>query len=185
MIVTGLRRGELVGLQWGDLDRKNMVLSVRRNVTIDSSNKEEKDPQKKIHIGSVKGKRIRRVPVSKYIVGLLDDVMAEREEVAGDISGEDYIFCRVDGLPLYPTEPTRMVRKYIKRHGLPNVSPHDLRHTAASLAIQSGANVKEVQTLLGHRDAATTLRFYAGISRKSEREAIERIENILRPEKKK
>ena len=82
---------------------------------------------------------------------------------------------------MYPTEPTRMVSKFIKRHGLPNVSPHDLRHTAASLAIQSGANVKEIQALMGHKDAATTLKFYAGISEKAQRDTIEGIEGILRP----
>lgn len=187
LIVTGIRRGELVGLKWGDFDKKNMVLSVRRNVTIDTSDKEENDPAKKIHVGSLKGKKSRIVAVSKYIIDLLDDLKAERTERYGEEPGkEDYVFCREDNtsLPMYPTEPTRMVRKFIKRHGLPNVSPHDLRHTAASLAIQSGANIKEIQELLGHRDAATTLEFYAGISRKARRETIDGIESIIRPNNK-
>lgn len=184
MIVTGLRRGELVGLQWGDINKKNMLLTIRRNVSIDTSNKGEKNPEKKIYVGETKGKEIRRVPISKYIVGLLDELKESRKQEFGEEPTRDtYIFCRSDNtsLPMYPTEPTRMVSKFIKRHGLPNVSPHDLRHTAASLAIQSGANVKEIQALMGHKDAATTLKFYAGISEKAQRETIDGIESILRP----
>ena len=183
MIVTGVRRGELVGLQWGDIDKKNSMMSIRRNVTIDTSNKKEDKPEKKLHIGETKGKKIRKVPVSKYIIDLLDELKKEQESKYGEISRNDYIFCRADDqtLPMYPTEPTRMVQKFIKRHGLPDVSPHDLRHTAASLAIQGGANVKEIQALLGHRDAATTLKFYTGISEKMQRQTIEGIEGILRP----
>lgn len=178
LIVTGLRRGELVGLKWCDFDKKNMVLCIRRNVTIDSSSKE------KIHIGETKGKKIRRVAISKYIVDLLEELQQERKERYGEeVSRDDYIFCRDInmGMPMYPTEPTRMVRKYIKRHGLPNISPHDLRHTAASLAVQGGASIKEVQALLGHRDAATTLKFYAGLSERQKRGTVDRIEEILRP----
>ena len=184
MIVTGLRRGELVGLQWGDVNKKNMLLRIKRNVSIDTSNKEEKNPEKKIYVGETKGKEIRKVPVSKYIIDLLDELKESRKQEFGeDPSRDTYIFCRADNtaLPMYPTDPTRMVSKFIKRHGLPNVSPHDLRHTAASLAIQSGANVKEIQALMGHKDAATTLKFYAGISEKAQRDTIEGIEGIVRP----
>lgn len=182
MIVTGMRRGELVGLQWGDLDKKNMILRISRNITIDTSNKEEKESKKKIHVGATKGKRIRKIPVTRHLVNLLDELKVERTEYYGEEPGKgDYIFCRdkEPSLPLYPTEPTRMVKKYIRRHGLPNVSPHDLRHTAATLAIQSGANIKEVQALLGHKDASTTLQFYAGISEKTRRETIEGIEGMI------
>jgi len=187
MIVTGIRRGELVGLQWGDLDEKNMLLKINRNVTIDTSHKDDKDSIKKIHVGATKGKEIRKVPITKYVVELLGELKKERADRFGEEPGKDtYIFCRDNdpNLPLYPTEPTRMVNKYIKRHGLPNVSPHDLRHTAASLAIQSGANIKEIQMLLGHKDASTTLKFYAGISEKAQRGTVEGIEEILRPNKK-
>ena len=185
MIVTGLRRGELVGLQWGDLDKGRMMLSIRRNVTIDTSQKGDKSPKKKIHVGETKGKKIRRVPISTYLIGLLDELRQEREQDYKEVGKDGYIFCRFGDqkLPMYPTNPTRMVRKFIERHGLPDVSPHDLRHTAASLAIQSGANVKEIQKLLGHKDAATTLKFYAGISEKAQRETIDGIEGILRKPK--
>lgn len=186
MIVTGLRRGEIVGLQWGDIDRKNYIIKVRRNVTPDTSHKDETDIKEKVYVGETKGKKIRKVPISRYLADILDEFKAEQEQKHGKVEKTDFIFCREDAssLPMYPTVPTRMMQNFIKRHGLPNVSPHDLRHTAASLAIQSGANVKEIQALMGHKDAATTLKFYAGISEKAQRDTIDGIEGILRPKKK-
>ena len=81
--------------------------------------------------------------------------------------------------PIYPTEPTRWTQKFIKRHNLPNVSPHDLRHTAATLAIESGASLKAVQILLGHQDSTTTMDFYAGITEQAQRRTVEGIESLL------
>ncbi len=184
LILTGLRRGELVGLQWGDLDAKKMILHVRRNVTIDTTNKGETDPAKKVHIGETKGKSIRNVPISKYLFDLLTAYKAEQAKKYGTLFFPSaYIFCRADDLymPIYPTEPTRLMRKFIQRHGLPDVSPHDLRHTAASLAIESGAGVKEIQSLLGHKDPSVTLKFYAALTERAQQRTIDGIENILRP----
>ena len=53
------------------------------------------------------------------------------------------------------------MRKLMKKAELPNMSPHDLRHTCATLLLQSGADIKSVQDILGHADARTTLNFYA------------------------
>lgn|GEM_PF-316765 len=183
LITTGLRRGELVGLQWGDFDKKNLVLHIRRNVTIDTSHKDDTDPEKKIHIGQTKGKTIRKVPISQYVSNLLLDLKKAQDEQYKTLLPSAYIFCRTDApyQPMYPTEPTRLTKKFIKRHKLKDVSPHDLRHSAATLAIQSGASVKEIQALLGHKDAATTLKFYAGITEKAQRGTVEGIESLIRP----
>lgn len=188
LILTGLRRGELVGLQWGDIDSKNLVINIRRNITLDTSNKSETEAETKIHIGEPKGKESRTVPISKYLLDLMTDYKAEQEKkYGGALLPNAYIFCRTDNayLPIYPTEPTRMMKKFIRRHKLPDMSPHDLRHTAASLAIESGASVKEIQALLGHKDPAVTLKFYAGISEKKRKDTVDGIENLLRPKKEK
>ena len=65
--------------------------------------------------------------------------------------------------PFYPHHPdfaTDHLKKFMKKIGLPDMSPHDLRHTCASLLLQSGADIKSVQDILGHADASTTLNFY-------------------------
>ena len=66
--------------------------------------------------------------------------------------------------PYKPHQPgyiTKHLKKFMKRIGLPDMSPHDLRHTCASLLLHSGADIKSVQDILGHSDASTTLNFYA------------------------
>ena len=187
LITTGLRRGELVGLQWGDIDRKKMLINVQRNVTIDTSNKEDTDSKSKIHIGQLKGRdkdESRKVPISKYILDLFDQFKTEQVKKYESLLMPDaYIFCREDDptLPIYPTEPTRMLKKYNERHKLPNMSPHDLRHTAGYLAIESGATVKQIQALLGHKDPALSLKFYIGITEQNKQETVEGIESLLRP----
>lgn len=185
LIRTALRRGEMVGLKWEDIDKKKLVIHVRRNVTIDARNKEDPDPAKKIHVGETKGKDNRQINISQYLCDLLFELKKAQEAVyGGSLMPNTYVFCRSTNqyLPIYPTEPTKMLARFIKRHKLPNVSPHDLRHTTASLAIEAGASVKEVQMLLGHKDPATTLKFYAGLSEKASRQTIDRIESKLNPQ---
>lgn len=176
LITTGLRRGECVGLQWGDLDGEKLTLSISRNVSID------KDSPEKYHIGDTKTGEDRVVPISIRLYGLLMSFKREQEtKYQASLMPSAFMFCSETNpyAPLYPTTVTRHVSKFIKRHNLPNVSPHDLRHTAATLALESGADLKQVQELLGHKDASTTMQFYAGVTDEAKRRTVEGIESLI------
>jgi len=176
LITCGLRRGECIGLQWRDIDADKLTLTVSRNVTID------KDAPEKYRVGNTKTGEERVVPISQRVYGMLMQLKREQEErLRISIMPACYIFSRMDNpqKPIYPTEPTRFTSKFIKRHNLPNVSPHDLRHTAATLALEAGANLKEVQQLLGHKDASTTMTFYAGVTEEAQRRTVEGIESLI------
>lgn len=175
LITTGLRRGEAVGLQWGDIDNKALTITVQRNVTVD------KNSPNKIHIGSTKTGESRTVPISPYVLSLLQQLKTEREkEYQLALDADAFIFCSADPYkPIYPTEPTRWQSKFTERHNLPRISPHDLRHTAATLALEGGANLKQVQSLLGHSDPSTTMTFYAGVTKEAQRRTVEGIEGLL------
>lgn len=171
LIITGLRRGECVGLQWRDFHADDLTLEIRRNITID------KNAPGKIHIGETKGKEGRIVPISARVAELLE----ERRREQGKVLARAYIFSAPGDpySPIYPTTPTKWQASFVKRHNLPKVSPHDLRHTAATLALESGANLKDVQNLLGHKDPATTMKFYAGVSEKRQRATAAGIESLI------
>lgn len=176
LITCGLRRGEAIGLQWRDIDPEKLTITIQRNITIDANAPE------KYSVGTPKSGESRTVPLSPHVYALLQSLKAEQQaRFMARIPPTAYIFSRVENpmRPIYPTEPTRWTQKFIKRHNLPNVSPHDLRHTAATLAIESGASLKAVQLLLGHQDSTTTMDFYAGITEQAQRRTVEGIESLL------
>lgn len=176
LITTGLRRGECVGMQWGDIDADNLTITVQRNVTIDTGSEE------KYHVGSTKTGEERTVPLLPRVLALLAELKREQQEKFGAVlMPKAFIFSSTADpyKPVYPTAPTMWQRRFTERHNLPKVSPHDLRHTAASLALESGANLKEIQQLLGHADPKTTMQFYSGLTEEAQRRTVQGIESIL------
>lgn len=91
--------------------------------------------------------------------------MSYRKEFSADFEINNSMFLfPSDKSPYTPHDPTYLTKhmsRFMKKTGMQNMSPHDLRHTCASLLLQSGADIKSVQDILGHADAATTLNFYA------------------------
>lgn len=176
LITTGLRRGEAVGLQWGDIDPDKLTITVQRNVTIDKNSPE------RYHIGSTKTGESRTVDIVPRVFALLMALKREYQtKYEAVILPRGFIFCRTEDpyKPMYPTEPTRWLRKFTEQTHFHQVSPHDLRHTAATLALESGANLKDAQELLGHKDPSTTMSFYAGVTEESKRRTVEGIEKLI------
>ncbi len=176
LLSTGLRRGEAVGLQWGDIDPDKLTVEVQRNVTID------RNAPDKYHVGKTKTGDSRTVPIMPHVLALLTALKREQEErFHAMILPAAFVFCNEKDpyKPIYPTEPTRWQRKFTERHNLRKVSPHDLRHTTATMALESGANLKQVQALLGHADPSTTMSFYAGVTEEGLRRAVEGFEKLI------
>lgn len=188
MLISGLRRGEAIALQWQDLDSKKLELSVVRNVTLD------KNSETGFNIGKTKTGESRIVPISSRLEKLLTSLKDERErqlspkDENGEITtritlpGTSFIFCGSDPYkPIRPDSVTTKVRRFVEKNNLKNVSPHDLRHSAAALALEAGTDLKAIQELLGHKDPETTMRFYAGVTEESKRRTIEGTEKLLFP----
>jgi len=145
---TGLRWGEATALQVKRLDLLRRRLEVVRTAV---------DLGQEVSYGTPKTHQRREVPIPRSLV----DELAE--QVAGK-DPEDLVFTSPRGAPLRNHNfRSRVFTPAAVAIGVPKLTPHDLRHTAASLAVQAGANVKAVQRMLGHASAAMTLDVYAGL----------------------
>jgi integrase len=146
---TGLRFGEAAGLTVDDVDLDRCRLSVNWSVTESGSGE--------LHRDSPKTYRRRTVPIPAFL----------RDRLAAHIAG------RAPDEPLFTSPKGGLLRNSnfrhsifdpaVRRAGLAPLTPHNLRDTAASLAVASGANVKSVQRMLGHASAAMTLDVYSGL----------------------
>lgn len=145
---TGLRWGEATGLRVRDLDMLRKRASVSENAVQVGS---------RIHVGTTKGHKQRSVPLPAFLLPRL----ARRCEGKGR---DDLLFLGDDGEYMErPHTGSGWFDKACVTAKVPRVTPHDLRHTAASLAVSAGANVKAVQRMLGHASAAMTLDVYADL----------------------
>lgn len=149
---TGLRWGEATGLRVRDVQPDRRRLTVYQNAVIVNGT---------IHVGSPKGHRGRPVPYPAF----LDEII--RKRLAGK-APDDLLFGSGRHHMRLPNSQKGWFVGAVRRArseqpDFPYLTPHDLRHTAASLAISSGANVKAVQRMLGHASAAMTLDTYADL----------------------
>ena len=163
-LTTGLRRGELLGLKWSDIDLEKGDLRVQRQ------------------IGRIDGKIIemplktknayRTLPLSTDAI----DVLMQQRRKTGN---SEWVFPSPTGGPMSPDSVLHMLHRVLKRAGLPKVRFHDLRHTFATLALQNGVDVKTVSGMLGHFSAGFTLDTYAHVTTSAKREAAKTMGNIL------
>ena len=152
LLTTGLRRGELMGLQWRDFDFQNMTLEVSRNITY--------SPEKGNVIDTPKTENsVRTIPLLPFVAAQLLEYRALERPQSSETA---FVFPsdRGDNIPRTPNAVTHRVKRFMKANGLPDMSPHDLRHSCATLLLDNGADIKSVQEILGHTNASTTLNFY-------------------------
>lgn len=177
LIRCGLRRGELAGLKWSDIDFEAQTLTVARDVI------NNKETQGKSIVKETKSMTSDRViPFDSVLNSMLKTWRKEQAEQYGTMLMPSAFIFGTSLDPYMPTRPdniTQWLARFNKSHGLRNVSPHDLRHTCATLLLSNGANVKETQTILGHADASTTLKFYVGTDINALKTASDRLAQAL------
>lgn len=172
LLTTGIRRGECFGLQWGDIDFQNQTLKIQRNVTYSANNG--------IVVGKTKTEAgEREIPLTDRAIILLKAYMAQ-ERGLYLLTEESFLFHPSEStmIPRDPTYITKHMKKFMARIELPDMSPHDLRHTCATMLLQSGADIKSVQDILGHTDASTTLNFYVRSDIENMRASTQRAFNL-------
>lgn len=165
LIDTGIRRGECCALKWENIDFKSGEITIAGNLCYTSA--------KGIYIDSPKSGHKRTVYAGEDTTAILRQLRAEQATKA--LSA--FVFTKESSSePMHPQSPTRYLKKLSDRCGLPDLHPHKLRHTFASVAITNGADVASVSEALGHSDKAVTLRMYTHANA----ESVSRAAQIMR-----
>ena len=165
-LCTGLRKGELTALLWEDLDAERRTLRVDKQAVA-------------IRGGGVKVTRpktetsVRTLSVSREVIRLLEEEHAKHPE-------NPYMFpSPVTGGMYYPDTVNSLHEKILKGAGLKHIRLHDMRHTAATLMLQNGVDIKTDSGMLGHYDAGFTLRTYTHSTNRQQAEAADMMGSLV------
>jgi integrase len=174
--MTGMRRGEALGLAWSQIDWEKGQLRVERCL----KDVHHGDPV----FGPPKTEASRRTVTLDP--GTLAALRTLRTEQARErlLHGEGYtdfdlVFCKPDGNPLHPDRTLRKFKDLAAQCKVPVIRLHDMRHTNATLLLETGIHSHVVQERLGHSHVSITLSIYAHITKQMDDEAANRIASLL------
>ncbi len=181
LLFTGMRRGELCGLEWKDIDFERAVITVRRSSLY--------LPGKGVFEDETKNETSERyMKVSADVVTMLKAWRAEQSKqrlrMGDQWQTSDRLFTAWDGAPIRPDVITAWFHKFVTKNGLPPIHIHSLRHTNATLLIAAGTNLTTVAARLGHANSTTTSKIYAHAIKSADQAAAEVLQDILHPVKK-
>ena len=177
LMFGGLRRGELLGLMWSDINWDKRTLKIQRNVQYTS--------ETGIYISSPKtDSSIREIHVPPIVLDLLKEYrkwqLQERMLIGDKWEDNDLLFTQWNGRPMFPDTPSKKFREFIKKTDLPHITVHSLRHTSATLLIVGGLDVRTVSQRLGHSRASTTLDIYSHAIKSADEMASKTLETMLK-----
>ncbi|MCB1284273.1 MAG: site-specific integrase, partial [Microthrixaceae bacterium] len=176
---TGMRRGEVLGVRWRDIDLDARRVSVRQALVSVSY---------KVSISDVKtGTSRRTIDIEEDLVQVLRDWRKFRtEERDGvDPAPDDLVFVKADGTSPHPDIFSQLFDRTVAKIDVPDISLHDLRHTHATLLLKSGVPVKVVSERLGHANVAFTMNVYQHVLPGMQAAAAETFSLLLRTERNK
>ena len=181
LLFTGLRRGELCGLSWQDIDEEEQIIHVVRASQYQQGKGVVEVPTKNVS-------SVRAVKVPAFVIEVLQEYRAfwNRQRLAwGDAwQGEaGRLFVQHDGKPINPDTINYWLNEFLKRHGLEHITPHSLRHTFATLQIAAGVDIRTLQARTGHAQASTLVNIYSHALKSAQEAASDALESVLLPAK--
>ena len=175
LIVTGCRRGEIMGLKWEKVDFENSRVKIDRALVSSKS--------KGVFEESTKTSDIRHLALPRETMDLLRQ--HKREQLRLQLANGDrwlhtgYVFTQDNGDHMNPDSITGWLKDFSTRHGLPHINPHAFRHTVASVLLANGTDIVTVSKQLGHASITTTESFYSHIIEENKAKAADCIANVL------
>lgn len=183
-LFCGLRRGELIALEWSDLDFTDNSVNITKSTTCVNG--------KPITKTTKTNSSIRKISVPASVMALAKEYEKEqlqyRLTLGSQWQGNNYIFIQWNGCQMHPDTPYKTFKRIIKRYNssiknecemLPDIPLHGLRHTSATLLISQNVDVKTVSNRLGHAQTSTTMDIYSHALKKMDEQAAIVLDDLL------
>ena len=182
-LYTGLRRGELLGLRWKDVDMKKGRIKVVQQLVKEGNNhviRELKTESSQNRIISIPDEVISVLKEQKAKQEIELKVMGKNDIQIAEYNKTGLIFITEDGKYVQPRCFDRYFKAILKAAGLQDIRFHDLRHTFALISLQAGADIKTLQNDLGHESIETTLDKYGHVNEEMKRDVSNRRSELLK-----
>ena len=178
-IFTGVRLGELMGLEWSDINFKDGIVNINRS--------SQYLAEKGVFTKTPKTESsIRDVAIPEFVVTLLEEYKYwydNQKALFGELwYDSNRLFVQTDGKPMHPSTISKWIEKFVEQIGLPVINFHGLRHTNATLLISQNIDVSVVAARLGHAQITTTYNFYVHPIISHNKTAGFALENLLLPQ---
>ncbi|MCZ7433247.1 tyrosine-type recombinase/integrase [Streptomyces sp. WMMC1477] len=174
---TGLRKGELLGLRWEDLDLAGGTASIRRTLQRTNSGGLTALPTK---TQSSERRIALPTPCLRSLEQHRDRQLQERDAAGTGWKDSGYVFTRTDGAPIEGSTLTRHFNTLLHQARLRRIRFHDLRHSTATLLLEQGVELVVIKELLGHAHIGVTATVYAHVRLRLQRDAIDLLGYALR-----
>lgn len=183
-IFTGMRRGELIALEWSDLSFANNSISITKSTTLVNGKPLTKAPKTK------SSERLVSVPASVMEIAKewRKEQLSYRMALGSQWIGENHVFIQWNGKQMYPDTPYNTFKRIIHRYNkgvkndadrLPDIPLHGLRHTSATLLISQNVDVRTVSSRLGHSQTSTTMNIYSHALKEMDEKAANVLDDLL------
>lgn len=183
-LYTGMRRGEVLALKWSDYDKNEKTISITKALSrVRTYNKNGNKTMLTVTTPKT-DTSIRTVPLIDKAVELLAEHKRKQErymELVGDYyTDNDLIFSSSRGDYLDPGNFNRKLNKTVKKIGIPQISPHALRHSFATRGLEAEVSLKAMQELLGHSSITVTGDIYTHILKEQKRKEISKLNDVFK-----
>ena len=171
----GLRRGEMLALQWDHIDFDKAVVHIQSNTVRGDGAVVTKDPK------SAAG--TRDISIGSNIVTALkqahNQYKLNKLAKGTAFTDSNLVVCQKNGKPYKPDSLTQKWDRFMQKHGLKHIRLHDQRHSCTTMMIEAGIDPKTVQTRIGHADVTTTMNIYTHCTKTMDQSAADKIDNLL------
>lgn len=178
-LTSGLRRSEILGLRWKDIDFEKSFLRVNQTaVRAKGKGIAYKDETKTAESAAP-------VPISPFTLSILLKLKNEQDQLKEKADDKwanktGILFCTIEGRPMLPSSFGHWIEKFSTRHGLPKISPHAFRHMAATYALDRGFDLKFVSDFIRHADIGTTGNIYAHVLQPKNQQLVAALDDLVK-----